>query len=98
MCNREMEATAKRASQQQELLNGRIAELDAESRKLRDQKYQLDTQVRWLSPGRVLHVMVIHAVLRNQSCHLLICQAVLRVRPEHCLTGNEQATGVLTRS
>jgi uncharacterized protein YlxW (UPF0749 family) len=43
---REMEAAAKRASQQQELLNSRIAELDAESRKLRDQKYQLDTQVR----------------------------------------------------
>lgn len=40
-----MEAAAKRASQQQELLNSRIAELDAESRKLRDQKYQLDTQV-----------------------------------------------------
>jgi hypothetical protein len=43
---REMESAAKRASQQQELLNSRIAELDAESRKLRDQKYQLDTQVR----------------------------------------------------
>lgn len=44
-CRREMDAAAKRASQQQELLNSRIAELDAESRKLRDQKYQLDAQV-----------------------------------------------------
>lgn len=42
---REMEAAAKRAVAQQELLNGRIAELDAEGRKLRDQKYQLDSQV-----------------------------------------------------
>jgi hypothetical protein len=48
-----MEASAKRANQQQELLNNRIAELDAESRKLRDQKYQLDTQVRapYARPG-----------------------------------------------
>lgn len=46
---RELEDAAKRNSQQQELLNSRIAELDAEGRKLRDQKYQLDTQVSELS-------------------------------------------------
>jgi hypothetical protein len=45
---RELEDAAKRNSQQQELLNSRIAELDAEGRKLRDQKYQLDTQVGYL--------------------------------------------------
>ncbi len=41
----EMGEAAKRHSQQQELLNTRISELDVEGRKLRDQKYQLDTQV-----------------------------------------------------
>ncbi|KAF6264226.1 hypothetical protein COO60DRAFT_1267074 [Scenedesmus sp. NREL 46B-D3] len=46
---RELEDAAKRHSQQQELLSSRIAELDAEGRKLRDQKYQLDTQVSELS-------------------------------------------------
>lgn len=43
---REMEEATKRHNDQQVLLNSRIAELDAEGRKLREQKYQLDTQVR----------------------------------------------------
>lgn len=41
-----MEEATKRHNDQQVLLNSRIAELDAEGRKLREQKYQLDTQVR----------------------------------------------------
>jgi hypothetical protein len=51
-----MDAAAQRASQQQDVLNKRIAELDAECRKLRDTKYQLDSQARlaallWLRPA-----------------------------------------------
>lgn len=42
---RELEDAVKRHTQQQELLNSRIAELDVEGRKLRDTKYKLDTQV-----------------------------------------------------
>lgn len=44
---RDLEDAAKRYSQQQDLLNNRIAELDAEGRRLRDTKYRLDTQVGW---------------------------------------------------
>jgi hypothetical protein len=54
VCCRELEDAAKRNSQQQQLLNSRIAELDAEGRKLRDQKYQLDTQVGCLVHGSKL--------------------------------------------
>ncbi|KAF8068308.1 hypothetical protein HT031_001995 [Scenedesmus sp. PABB004] len=46
---RELDEAARRHAAQAELLNARIAELDGEGRKLRDQKYALDTQVSELS-------------------------------------------------
>lgn len=60
-CHREIEEAGRRSSQQQELLNKRIAELDSEGRKLRDQKYQLDTQV---SP---LQWCIIHPFVRGSK-------------------------------
>lgn len=61
---RELEDAAKRHSQQQELLSSRIAELDAEGRKLRDQKYQLDTQVS--IAVKVIHVVRTAYMFRTQ--------------------------------
>eukprot|EP00878_Enallax_costatus_P015722 GHUV01016473.1.p1 GENE.GHUV01016473.1~~GHUV01016473.1.p1 ORF type:complete len:465 (+),score=180.96 GHUV01016473.1:3033-4427(+) len=46
---RELDEAVKRHNQQHELQSSRIAELDAEGRKLRDIKYKLDTQVSELS-------------------------------------------------
>jgi hypothetical protein len=42
---RELQQHSKRSSEQIEALNSRVAELDVDNRALRDQKYQLDTQV-----------------------------------------------------
>ena len=42
---RELQEQSKRSSEQIEGLNSRVAELDADNRALRDQKYQLDSQV-----------------------------------------------------
>lgn len=55
---RHMDELTRRHTEQLDNLNARLAELDAENRKLRDQKYQLDTQVQ-LSYA-VIHVGISH--------------------------------------
>lgn len=79
LCDRELDEAAKRHGQQVELQTSRIAELDAEGRRLRDIKYTLDTQVCIADMGMLSYERCMTCAVAYACCPVLSSQGVVRI-------------------